>query len=140
MMRLTRRYGFSASHRLHCEALTADENRELYGKCNNPFGHGHNYVVEVTVAGNMDPRTGLLVRPEDLDSLVDDCVLRHFDRRHLNQDVREFATLVPTSENLARVIETRLNEKWLSRFSPHGPRLEKVSLQETKRNRFELRT
>jgi 6-pyruvoyltetrahydropterin/6-carboxytetrahydropterin synthase len=140
MMRLTRRYGFSASHRLHSEALTEDRNRELYGKCNNPHGHGHNYLLEVTVAGAIDPQTGLLVRLQDLDGLIQDCVLREFEHRNLNHDIAEFAGLVPTSENLARVIENRLNKNWPSRFSSGQPALEKVTLHETKRNRFELRT
>ena len=140
MMRLTRRYGFCASHRLHSEALTEDENRELYGKCNNPHGHGHNYVVEVTVAGCVSPKTGLLLRLEDLDSLVRDDILKEFDHRNLNREIPEFAAVVPTSENLARVIENRLSRNWSSRFYSGQPALEKVSLQETKRNRFELKT
>jgi 6-pyruvoyltetrahydropterin/6-carboxytetrahydropterin synthase len=140
MMRLTRRYGFCASHRLHSEALTEDENRELYGKCNNPHGHGHNYVVEVTVAGCVSPKTGLLLRLEDLDSLVRDDILKEFDHRNLNREIPEFAAVVPTSENLARVIENRLSSNWSSRFYSGQPALEKVSLQETKRNRFELKT
>jgi 6-pyruvoyltetrahydropterin/6-carboxytetrahydropterin synthase len=140
MMRLTRRYGFCASHRLHSDRLSEPENQELYGKCNNPHGHGHNYALEITVAGTVDPHTGLLLRTADLDALVEQCILQPLDHRHLNQDVPEFVTLVPTSENLARVIENRLNRTWSSRFSPAGPLLEKVSLQETARNRFELRT
>jgi 6-pyruvoyltetrahydropterin/6-carboxytetrahydropterin synthase len=96
--------------------------------------------VEVTVAGKVDAKTGLLLRLADLDGLVDDCVLREFDHRNLNQEVPEFAALVPTSENVARVIENRLNKIWPTRFGKGEPRLEKVSLHETKRNRFELRT
>jgi 6-pyruvoyltetrahydropterin/6-carboxytetrahydropterin synthase len=140
MIHLTRRYGFCASHRLHSAALSGEENLELYGKCNNPHGHGHDYKLEVTVTGTVDPRTGLLVRLQDLDSLVHDCVLREFDHRNLNREIPEFAGLVPTSENVARVIEDRLTRHWLTRFSDSGLRLEKVSLHETKRNRFELRT
>ncbi len=140
MIRLTRRYGFCASHRLHTDSLSEPDNQELYGKCNNPHGHGHDYVLEVTVAGTLNDSTGLLLRPRDLDALVDESVLRDMDHRNLNTEIPEFAAVVPTSENLARVIENRLKENWSSRFSPAGPHLEKVSLQETKRNRFELST
>jgi 6-pyruvoyltetrahydropterin/6-carboxytetrahydropterin synthase len=139
MIRLTRRYGFCASHRLHSDRLTEEANREVYGKCNNPHGHGHNYSLEITVVGILDRNTGVLMRPGDLDAYVDEYVLRNLDHRHLNDDVAEFSALVPTSENLARVIENRLNEGWSGRF-PAGPRLEKVRLQETRRNRFELST
>jgi 6-pyruvoyltetrahydropterin/6-carboxytetrahydropterin synthase len=140
MMRLTRRYRFCASHRLNSADLTEDQNRELYGKCNNPHGHGHDYALDITVAGTVDEETGLLLRLQDLDSLIGESILREFDHRNLNQDVAEFSGLVPTSENLARVIENRLKEKWPSHFSAGSPVLEKVSLHETKRNRFELRT
>jgi 6-pyruvoyltetrahydropterin/6-carboxytetrahydropterin synthase len=139
MIRLTRRYGFCASHRLHSDRLTEEANREVYGKCNNPHGHGHNYSLEITVVGILDRNTGVLMRPGHLDAYVDEYVLRNLDHRHLNDDVAEFSALVPTSENLARVIENRLNEGWSGRF-PAGPRLEKVRLQETRRNRFELST
>jgi 6-pyruvoyltetrahydropterin/6-carboxytetrahydropterin synthase len=139
VIRLTRRYGFCASHRLHSDRLTEEANQELYGKCNNPHGHGHNYSLEITVAGTLDGKSGVLIRPGDLDAFVDECVLREIDHRHLNDDVAEFSALVPTSENLARVIENRLNKKWSGRF-PAGLRLEKVRLQETRRNRFELST
>jgi 6-pyruvoyltetrahydropterin/6-carboxytetrahydropterin synthase len=139
MIRLTRRYGFCASHRLHSDALTEEANRELYGKCNNPHGHGHNYSLEITVAGTLAGNTGVLMRPGDLDAFVEEYILREMDHRHLNADVPEFSALVPTSENLAQVIENRLNKGWSGRF-PGGPRLEKVRLQETRRNRFELST
>src|ERR1700734_3384651 len=110
MIRITRRVEFSAAHFYHNPNLSAEENLRLYGKCNNPHGHGHNYAVEVTIAGHVDPNTGLLVRCQDLDTLVKDTVIRQLDYRYLNQDVPEFEALVPTSENLARVIENRLNE------------------------------
>ncbi len=138
MMRVTRRYRFAASHRLHSENLTEEQNRELYGKCNNPYGHGHDYTLEVTVAGPRDPVSGLVAPIAPLDKLVSEQVLRDFDHRYLNMDVPEFAELVATSENIIRVIEERLRARWEQAFPGAGPRLEAIRLQETKRNRFEL--
>jgi 6-pyruvoyltetrahydropterin/6-carboxytetrahydropterin synthase len=137
-MRVTRRYRFAASHRLHSDSLTDEENRELYGKCNNPYGHGHDYVLEVTVAGPRDSATGLVIQVPLLDKLVSEQVLRDFDHRYFNADVREFAELVPTSENIIRVIEGRLKACWKAMFPGAWPRLDKIRLQETKRNSFQL--
>jgi 6-pyruvoyltetrahydropterin/6-carboxytetrahydropterin synthase len=137
-MRVTRRYRFAASHRLHSDSFTEEKNRTLYGKCNNPYGHGHDYVLEVTVAGPRDPTTGLVIQVPLLDKLVSEQVLRDFDHRYFNADVREFAELVPTSENIIQVIESRLKARWKTMFPAAGPRLDKIRLQETKRNRFEL--
>lgn|SRR5581483_3287426 len=136
MTRVTRRYHFAASHRLNSAQFTEEENRALYGKCNNPYGHGHDYTLDVTVAGPLDPNTGLVVKLPALDRLVGEQVLRDVDHRYFNADVPEFKTLVPTSENIIRVIEDRLKARWNSVF-PGGPRLEKVRLQETRKNRFE---
>ena len=136
-MRVTRRYRFAASHRLHSDHLSEEENRELYGKCNNPYGHGHDYILEVTVAGPRDSTTGLVIPVPLLDKLVSDQVLRDFDHRYFNADVRDFAELVPTSENIIRVIEDRLKACWKTMFPGAWPRLDKIRLQETKRNRFE---
>ena len=137
-MRLSRRYRFCASHRLHSDSLTETENQETYGKCNNPYGHGHNYVLDVTVSGRLDPVTGQVVSLGALDRLVDECILREMDHRNLNEEVPEFAKLVPTSENLAVVIERRLKGEWEDRFTASGPRLDNVSLLETRRNRFDV--
>jgi len=137
-MRVTRRYRFAASHRLHSDRLSEQENRELYGKCNNPYGHGHDYVLEVTVAGPRDSATGLVVQIPLLDKLVSEQVLQDFDHRYFNVDVRDFAELVPTSENIIRVIEGRLKACWKTMFSSTWPRLDKIRLQETKRNSFQL--
>ena len=103
-MRVTRRYRFAASHRLHSNSFTEEKNRALYGKCNNPYGHGHDYVLEVTVAGPRDPATGLVIQVPWLDKLVSEQVLRDFDHRYFNADVREFAELVPTSENIIQTL------------------------------------
>jgi 6-pyruvoyltetrahydropterin/6-carboxytetrahydropterin synthase len=141
MTRVTRRYKFAASHRLHSSELSEPENRELYGKCNNPYGHGHDYVLEVSVAGPLDSSSGQVVNVRVLDRLVNEQILRDFDHRYFNADVPEFSTdLVPTSENILRVIENRLSARWRTSFPGHWPRLEGIRLQETKRNRFELRT
>jgi len=136
-MRVTRRYRFAASHRLHSEQLSEEQNRELYGKCNHPYGHGHDYTLEVTVAGPRDPVSGLVAPIASLDRLVFEQVLQGFDHRYFNSDVREFSDLVPTSENIIRVIENRLKARWNTVFPSGRPRLEAIRLQETKRNRFE---
>ena len=138
-MRLTRRYRFAASHRLHSPAFSDAENRELYGKCSNPYGHGHDYVLDVTTRGPLDPSTGHVVHVPTLDRLVREQVLDNFDHRYFNADVNEFKTLVPTSENIIKVIEDRLSARWREVFPGEWPRLEGIRLRETKRNVFELR-
>lgn len=139
MFRVTRRYGFPASHRLHAAQLTDEENRQLYGKCNNPYGHGHNYEVEVSVRGPADPRTGQTVNPALLDSLMTQLVLQPFGHRNLNVEVDAFAAAVPTSENLAVEICRRLKRNWSTVFPGEWPRLEKIRIAETPRNIFEIR-
>ncbi|HEY2017731.1 MAG TPA: 6-carboxytetrahydropterin synthase [Bryobacteraceae bacterium] len=139
MFRVTRRYEFPASHRLHSPQLGEEENRQLYGKCNNPYGHGHNYVVEVSVRGPLNETTGQAVDTSLLDALVARRVLRPFGYRNLNVDVNCFATLVPTSENLAAEICRRLKENWSEAFPGAWPRLEKIRIAETPRNIFEIR-
>ncbi|HUA18805.1 MAG TPA: 6-carboxytetrahydropterin synthase [Bryobacteraceae bacterium] len=139
MMRVTRRYRFSASHRLHSAQLSEEENRELYGKCSNPYGHGHDYILEVTAAGPLNAATGQVVHVPALDRLVAEQVLRDFDHKYMNVDLGEFAGLVPTSENIIRVIEKRLETHWPEAFPGDWPRLETIRLRETKRNLFELR-
>src|ERR1700733_11287263 len=97
---LTRRYSFSASHRLHSDQMSEAENQTLYGKCNNPYGHGHNYVVEVTLAGPVDPATGMIANLVDLDAYVSSRVIEPFDHTYLNKDVPAFRDRVPTTELL----------------------------------------
>jgi len=126
---LTRRYVFSASHRLHSDALSQEENRETYGKCNNPYGHGHNYALEVTVSGQVDAN-GMVCNLVDLDTFVTDHVLERFDHLNLNQ-IPEFASDVPTTENLCIRIYDILNRGF------HPAHLEKVRLEETMMNSFE---
>ena len=139
-MRVTRRYRFAASHRLHSAAFTDDQNRELYGKCSNPYGHGHDYVLDVTAVGPVNAASGQAVHVPTLDRLVSEQVLRDFDHRYLNVDISEFKTAVPTSENIIQVIEDRLSARWAEAFPGEWPRLEGIRLRETKRNVFELRS
>jgi 6-pyruvoyltetrahydropterin/6-carboxytetrahydropterin synthase len=129
-MRLTRRYRFSAAHRLDTPALSPEENRRLYGKCNNPYGHGHDYAVEVTVEGRPDAH-GQIVNREALDGLVRDAVLSRVDHKNLNADLPEFADTVPTTENLAELIQSGLNRAW-----DLPGRLVRVQISETQRNTF----
>ena len=139
MFRVTRRYTFAASHRLHSGELSEEENRRLYGKCNNPHGHGHNYVVEVSVRGPLDGATGRAVDIAVLDELVQREVVRPFDHRNLNQEVAAFASVVPTSENLGFEICRRLKRNWKQVFPDEWPKLEKIRIGETARNIFEVR-
>jgi 6-pyruvoyltetrahydropterin/6-carboxytetrahydropterin synthase len=138
MIGVTRRYRFAASHRLHTPRLSDEENRELYGKCNNPYGHGHNYEVEITVKGPVDPTTGLAVDLVVLDRLVKTEVLDVFDHRNLNAEIPQFAVIVPTSENLALHLDSRLRARWQAAFPGAWPRLEKIRIAETERNIFEV--
>ena len=137
-IRLTRRYQFSASHRLHAKELSEQSNQELYGKCNHPFGHGHNYEVEVTVRGPVDTLTGRVVDLQALDRLVHKTVTGPFDHRNLNEEVPEFQHLVPTTENLAVIVDRRLRAEWPASFAGLEPALERVRIYETARNIFEI--
>jgi 6-pyruvoyltetrahydropterin/6-carboxytetrahydropterin synthase len=127
---LSRRYMFSASHRLHSDAMSAEENRATYGKCNNPFGHGHNYALEVTVSGPVDPGTGMVCNLGDLDQFVEREILQHFDQENMNT-LPEFQTRVPTTENLCTSIYEILQRGF------RQAHLEKVRLEETMMNSFE---
>jgi 6-pyruvoyltetrahydropterin/6-carboxytetrahydropterin synthase len=136
---LTRRYRFASSHRLHSPLLSDAENRAVYGKCNNPHGHGHDYILDVSVAGEPDPVTGRLLPLAHLDELVRRVILAPMDRRDLNSEIDEFTGLVPTTENLAIVIAGRLESAW-ARTLPGAPaRLDKIRIHETKNNIFQIR-
>ena len=139
MFRVTRRYQFAASHRLYSPHLGEEENRRVYGKCANPYGHGHNYVLEVSARGPLNESTGSAADPRRLDALVSRHVLSAFDHRNLNLDVASFADIVPTSENLAVEICRRLKRHWPSEFPGEWPKLEIVRIAETARNIFEIR-
>jgi 6-pyruvoyltetrahydropterin/6-carboxytetrahydropterin synthase len=132
-MRLTlnRRYSFAASHRLHSAQLSEEENRRVYGKCNNPYGHGHNYVVEIGVSGPVDAETGMIANLSELDGFVQREVLEEFDHTYLNEQIPVFKSVVPTTENVCREIFRRL-EKF------PDARLERVRIEETGKNSFEV--
>src|SRR5580692_3396006 len=134
IVRLSRRYVFFASHRLHSPALTDEENREVFGKCNNPHGHGHNYEVELTVRGAVDPVTGCVVDLRLLDRVAEEQILVPFRYRNLNEEVAAFRTIVPTTENLGAEVDRRLREAWNQAFAGGEPCLEKVRIRETDRN------
>ena len=127
---LTRRYRFSASHRLNSAEMSAEENQLTYGKCNNPHGHGHNYALEVTVSGQVDPATGMVCNLVDLDDFVSREVVYRYDLENLNT-LQEFAQLVPTTENLCVEIYEILHRGF------QKAHLERVRLEETMMNSFE---
>lgn len=129
-MHFTRKYEFCAAHRLYAPDLTEAQNREMFGKCANPSGHGHNYTIEVSVTGEIDPVSGMMVDMVGLDAAVSERVLEYLDHMNLNADIPEFLTLVATTENLTMVIWNRLKD--------HVPgRLAKVTVRETSNNIFE---
>jgi len=127
---LGRRYRFAASHRLHTEKLSEEENARVFGKCANPYGHGHNYVLEILVSGDVDPATGMIANLTDLDTFVEREVLDVFDHHSLNEDVAAFRDVVPTTENLCIEIFHRLKK------FPKA-KLERVRVEETSNNTFE---
>jgi len=137
MVYLTRRYRFSASHRLHNDRLTAEENARLYGKCDNAYGHGHNYVLEVTVAGDVDPATGMVLDLGMMDGAVQRAVLDRFDLTNLNLDDTRFRTVVPTTENVCMEIFDSLKDKLNGGEGKRAARLDRIRLEETNSNAFE---
>ena len=128
---LTRRYKFAASHRLHATALSEAENQRIYGKCNNPYGHGHNYEVLVTIAGTVDRATGMIANLGELDPFVQARVVEAFDHRNLNEEIEEFRDVVPTTENLCIEIFRRLKDFPAARVA-------RVRVEETSKNSFEV--
>ncbi len=127
---LTRRYRFAASHRLHSAQFSEEENKRLYGKCNNRYGHGHNYVVEVAMSGPVDAATGMIANVNDLDAFVEREVIEPFDHTYLNEEISEFRDRVATTENICIEIFNRLRE------FPRA-KLERVRVEETSLNSFE---
>ena len=126
---LSRRYHFAASHRLHVDALTPERNREVYGKCNNPFGHGHNYAVQITLSGLVDKTTGMVTNLGDLDAFAQREMLDLFDHANLNT-LECFRDLVPSTENLCL-------ELWrIFAQYPHAT-LERIRIEETGNNAFD---
>lgn len=140
-LELTRRYRFSASHRLYSDELSDEQNRATFGKCANPYGHGHDYVLEVTVRGALDPETGRVIDLDTMDRIVGETVTGPMEHANLNTDIGEFRDLVPTTENLAVVIRQRLDGAWSKargRAGFAGTTLERIRIEETKRNFFEV--
>jgi 6-pyruvoyltetrahydropterin/6-carboxytetrahydropterin synthase len=127
---LGRRYHFAASHRLHTGKLSEEENSLIFGKCNNPYGHGHNYTVEVRFSGAIDPATGMIANLADLDAFVHERVIEPFDHRSLQDDVPAFREAVPTTENLCIEIFQRLKSFPVAK-------LESIRVEETSNNSFE---
>ena len=138
MLRLTRRYPFCASHRLQVDSLTEEENQRLFGKCNNPYGHGHNYVLELSIEGEADPDTGLLAARDALDRMVHERVIAQIDHKDMNADVAEFQQRNPTTENLAIVMGEWLCQAWRAAPPAPGARLARIRLEETGKNSFEF--
>jgi 6-pyruvoyltetrahydropterin/6-carboxytetrahydropterin synthase len=126
---LSRRYHFSASHRLHSDAYDAARNYEVYGKCNNPHGHGHNYTVQVTFSGQVDPVTGMVCNLGDLDAFAKMNLLDRFDHTNLNT-LPCFANRVSTTENLSMEIHRIFAEF-------HMAHLEQLHVEETSNNSFD---
>jgi 6-pyruvoyltetrahydropterin/6-carboxytetrahydropterin synthase len=125
MIYVTRRAEFAASHYYHNPEWSAEENRRVFGKCANPHGHGHNYALEVTVAGEVDPRTGMVMDLKELKKILDEEILESLDHRFLNKEVPAFASKIPTTENIAIEIW-----KMLERKLTFG-RLHRIRLYET---------
>jgi 6-pyruvoyltetrahydropterin/6-carboxytetrahydropterin synthase len=132
LVSLTRTLDFAASHRLHAPLLSDEENIQIFDKCNNMHGHGHNYGVEVTVTGDVDPVTGMIVDLTALDKVLQTEIMARFDHKNLNHDVSDFADTNPTTENLTLVIWKHLHDK-----IPAPAKLHKVVVKETDRNFFE---
>jgi 6-pyruvoyltetrahydropterin/6-carboxytetrahydropterin synthase len=128
---LGRRYRFSASHRLHVDGFSDERNREVFGKCNNPFGHGHNYWLEIVLSGKVDPTTGMVCNLVEIDAFAHQRLVVKFDHQNLNT-LPEFAALVPSTENLAIVI-------WEILKGFTAAKVEKIRIEETPNNSFEYR-
>jgi 6-pyruvoyltetrahydropterin/6-carboxytetrahydropterin synthase len=133
---LTRRYQFPASHRLHNAAMSEAENCEVYGKCNNPHGHGHNYALEITVSGAINSDTGMVCNLADLDSFVQEKVLAVFDHANLNT-LPAFAQQIPSTENLCREIDRIFRNGFNGRQGFSSAKLDKLRIEETAKNSFE---
>jgi 6-pyruvoyltetrahydropterin/6-carboxytetrahydropterin synthase len=111
---------------------------KLFGKCNNPHGHGHNYTLEVTVSGPTDPHSGMIIARTQLDDIVERCILSEIDHTDLNSDIEELSNTPTTTENLALFISHRLDKFWSQKFTPTGPRVTRIKVEETARNSFEV--
>ena len=125
---IRRKVYFNCAHRLHSQQLTDDENRKVFGKCNNPNGHGHNYTLIVCLKGPVDPLTGMVLNLTEITQIINQEIVDRFDHKHLNKDTKEFSTLVPTAENIVIICWKILKETSLSHF------LFELTLLETENN------
>jgi 6-pyruvoyltetrahydropterin/6-carboxytetrahydropterin synthase len=130
---VTRTIEFNAAHRLHSNDLSDDENRELYGKCSNTYGHGHNYELEITVSGIVDRGTGFLLDMKELKKILEKEIMSRFDHKHLNFDVEELRDMVPSTEILAVTVWDILTTA-LQRYINKGITLHEVTIHETRKN------
>ncbi|MCL5054761.1 MAG: 6-carboxytetrahydropterin synthase [Firmicutes bacterium] len=128
---LTRIYRFSSAHRLYSPRLTEEENRAVFGNCGNPKGHGHNYILEVTISGIPDPLTGMVIRRQNLDRIVEDKIIQPWDHRHLDEDTADFKGNFSTGEVITRTVWEKL------RSCLEGASLSKIKLWETSSSFFE---
>lgn len=133
MIYITRRETFAASHRLYRPELSDEENYKLFGKCSNPNGHGHNYTIEITVAGEVDPYTGFVLDLKKLKEIIQNEIIIHVDHKNLNVDTQFMKGIIPTSENICIAIWKQLEDK-----IPNG-KLFSIKLYETENNYFEYR-
>lgn len=133
MVYITRRETFAAAHRLHRAGLSDEENLEIFGKCSNPNWHGHNYTLEVVVAGEVDPETGFVMDLKKLKKIIKEYVTDKVDHKNLNTDTEFMKGIIPTSENICIAIWNQLENK-----IPKG-KLYAVKLYETENNFFEYR-
>lgn len=133
MVYLTRRETFSASHRLHNPELGSEVNKAVYGKCNNEHGHGHNYVLEVVVSGEINPRTGYVMDIKELKEIIHENIIEEVDHRHLNYDVGFMKGIIPTTENFAVAIWNQLKDKIKT------GKLYSIKLYETENNYVEYK-
>ncbi len=133
MIYVTRRETFSAAHKLNNDSLSKEENKQLYGKCNNQFGHGHNYVLEVVVAGEIDPTSGYLIDINKLKSIIREKVIEKVDHHHLNFDVDFMREIIPTTENLAIAIWKQLVDEIPNKL------LYSIKIYETENNYVEYK-
>ena len=138
MTRLTKRYCFSASHRLFTQQFSEERNLEIFGKCANPHGHGHNYYLEVSLSGDPDSRSSMNLSRKDFDQWVHHSVIERVDHTHLNTDIEAFSQLVPTAENILATIEQWLRDDWEKQFPGRTLNLDALRLEETPRNSFQI--
>jgi 6-pyruvoyltetrahydropterin/6-carboxytetrahydropterin synthase len=127
LLYITRKARFSAAHRYSNPSWSEEKNRQVFGPASNPFGHGHNYEVEVTVAGEVDPETGMVLNLREIDEILQEEVISRMDYRHLNEEVPEFKSRVPTTENLAISVWERMEP----RLGKRGSRLYRVRVYES---------